>query len=90
MLGSSDQWSSYNFSVKELCIYNGYKEILWPFLGDLFDVLVGQLITIPRTVPGQTTEGGAPQEETHPLQVPVPKKPRMGQIKSNQIEGGSE
>jgi hypothetical protein len=39
MLGSSDQGASYNVSVKELCIYNGYKELLWPFLGDLFDVL---------------------------------------------------
>jgi hypothetical protein len=46
--------------------------------------------TIPRIVLGQTTEGGAPQVETQPPQVPVPKKPRMGQIKSTQIEGDSE
>jgi hypothetical protein len=30
--------------------------------------------TIPREVPGQTTEGGAAQAETQPPQIPVPKK----------------
>jgi hypothetical protein len=46
--------------------------------------------TIPRAVPGQTIEGGALQPKTKHPQVSVPKKPRMGQIKSTQREGGSE
>jgi hypothetical protein len=30
--------------------------------------------TIPREVLGQKEEGGAPQEETQPPQIPIPKK----------------
>jgi hypothetical protein len=46
--------------------------------------------TIPKAVPVTIVEGGALQVETQPPQVPVPKKPRTSQIKSTQIEGGSE
>jgi hypothetical protein len=46
--------------------------------------------TITRVVPGQTTKGGALQPKTQPPQVLIPKKPRMGQIKSTQMEGGLE
>jgi hypothetical protein len=46
--------------------------------------------TIPREVPTQTTKGGAPQVETQPQKIPIPKKPRTGQIKSTKAKGGSE
>jgi hypothetical protein len=37
--------------------------------------------TIPREVPGQTTEGGVAQAETQSPQIPIPKKRRKGQTK---------
>jgi hypothetical protein len=46
--------------------------------------------TIPREVSGQTTEGGAAQAETQPPKIPVPKKQRTDQTKSNPTEDDSE
>jgi hypothetical protein len=46
--------------------------------------------SIPQEVPERTTEGEAAQAETQPLQIPVPKKPRMGQNKPNQADEGSK
>jgi hypothetical protein len=45
---------------------------------------------ITREVPERTAEGEAVQEETQPMEIPVPKKPRMGQIKLAQANKGSK
>jgi hypothetical protein len=46
--------------------------------------------SIPREVPKQSVEGEAMQVETKPPQIPVPKKPRMGQNKLTQADEGSK
>ena len=46
--------------------------------------------SIPREVLEGPTEGEAVQAETQPPQIQVPKKPRMGQNKSTQVDEGSK
>jgi hypothetical protein len=46
--------------------------------------------TITLKVSEGTTEGEVAQAETQPLEIPMPKKPRMGQTKMTQADEGSK
>jgi hypothetical protein len=44
MFDPGDQGTSDDVRVKEFCIFHWYKELYWPFFGDILHVFVGQLI----------------------------------------------
>jgi hypothetical protein len=44
MFNPGGQGSFDDVGFKELCIFHQYKELCWPFFGDLLHIFVGQLI----------------------------------------------
>jgi hypothetical protein len=48
-----------------------------------------KILVLTQDIPTRTTKEEVGQEETKPQEVPMPKKPRMGQTKTNYMKEGT-